>query len=470
MSKTIWLPQPRQEIFMRRAEDEALYGGAAGGGKSDALVIEALRQVEIPHYKGLILRKTYPQLTELIDKSLRYYKAAYPTARYNDSKHTWTFPSGAKIIFGSMNHSKDKLNYQGQAYDFIGFDELTHFTYDEYIYLVSRNRPNGPGTRCYIRATANPGGVGHGWVKERFVTAAEPGKTFWAEVSYNDPDLGPVTKYRSRVFIPAKVYDNKELLKNDPTYLARLASMPEAEKAALLDGNWDSYSGQFFSEWRDDPEHYLDRRWTHVVEPFDISSANVRIYRSYDFGFDHPFSVGWWAVTPDDTIYRIMEWYGSNGTPNKGLEMVPDEQFREIARIEKEHPWLRGRSIQGVADPSIWDGSRGKSVAESAEDHHIYFEPGINDRIPGWMQCHYRLQFNEAGYSRMYVFKNCKDFIRTIPALVFSNTKIEDLDTDGEDHAADEFRYFCMSRPVSPRMPVKIPSYKHVADPLDLLK
>lgn len=472
MSKhnVIWTPQPRQEIFMRRGEDEALYGGAAGGGKSDALVIEALRQVDIPHYKGLILRKTYPQLTELIDKSQRYYKAAYPGARYNDSKHTWTFPSGAKIIFGSMNHSKDKLNYQGQAYDFIGFDELTHFTYDEYIYLVSRNRPNGPGTRCYIRATANPGGVGHGWVKERFVTAAKPGTTFWSQVTYNDPDLGTITKYRSRVFIPARVFDNRELLKNDPTYLARLASMPEAERAALLDGNWDSYSGQFFSEWRDDPDHYLDRRWTHVVEPFDIASANVRIYRSYDFGYEHPFSVGWWAVTPDGTFYRIMEWYGSNGTPNKGLEMVPDDQFREIAQIEREHPWLRGREIHGVADPSIWDGSRGKSVAETAEDHHIYFEPGINDRIPGWMQCHYRLQFNEAGYSRMYVFKNCHDFIRTIPNLVYSQTKIEDLDTAGEDHAADEWRYFCMCHPISPRMPVKAPEFKHIADPLDLLK
>lgn len=470
MNNAIWTPQPRQEAFMRRAEDEVLYGGAAGGGKSDALVIEALRQVHIPHYKGLILRKTYPQLTELIDKSQRYYKVAYPAARYNESKHTWTFPSGAKIIFGSMNHSKDKLNYQGKAYDFIAFDELTHFTYDEYIYLVSRNRPNGPGTRCYIRSTANPGGVGHGWVKARFIDAGEPEKTIWERVTYDDPEGGRISKWRSRVFVPAKVWDNRALLANDPSYITNLASLPEAERAALLDGSWDSYSGQFFSEWRNDPEHYLDRRWTHVVEPFDIQSANVRIYRSYDFGYERPFSVGWWAVTPDDTVYRIMEWYGSNGTPNQGLEMVPDEQFREIARIEREHPWLRGRQIYGVADPSIWDGSRGKSVAESAEDHQIYFEPGINDRIAGWMQCHYRLQFNEAGYARLYVFKNCKDFIRTIPALVYSETHFEDLDTNGEDHQADEFRYFCMTRPVAPRVPIKPAGFKVISDPLDILK
>lgn len=147
---TVWSPQPKQALFMARPEYEALYGGAAGGGKSDALVIEALRQVGVPHYKGLILRKTFPQLAELIDKSLNYYPRAFPGARYNASAHTWTFPSGAKILFGSMQYTKDRTRYQGQAYDFIAFDELTHFTWEEYSYLFSRNRPNGPGTRVYI--------------------------------------------------------------------------------------------------------------------------------------------------------------------------------------------------------------------------------------------------------------------------------------------------------------------------------
>ena len=166
----IWRPQPQQIIFQQRPEYEALYGGAAGGGKSDALLAEALRQVHISHYRAIIFRKTFPQLSELIDRSREIYSAAFPGATYNSTGHFWQFPSGAKIYFGAMQHTKDRTNYQGKRYDFIDFDELTHFTWDEYSYLFSRNRPNGPGTRCYIRAQANPGGIGHGWVKERFIS------------------------------------------------------------------------------------------------------------------------------------------------------------------------------------------------------------------------------------------------------------------------------------------------------------
>lgn len=145
MANVIWTPQPRQAALMARFEDEALYGGAAGGGKSDCALAEALRQVEIPHYRGLILRKTFPQLTELMDRSTEIYRRAYKKARFNESKHVWTFPSGAKIFFGSMQYTKDRTNYQGKRYDFIDFDELTQFLWEEYSYLFSRNRPNGAG-------------------------------------------------------------------------------------------------------------------------------------------------------------------------------------------------------------------------------------------------------------------------------------------------------------------------------------
>ena len=322
-NKIIWKPQPRQAALMRRWEDEALYGGAAGGGKSDCALAEALRQIEIPHYRGLILRKTYPQLSELIDRSGELYKSAIKGAKYNDSKHYWLFPSGAKIYFGSMQHTKDRVNYQGKRYDFIDFDELTQFTWDEYSYLFSRNRPNGPGTRCYMRAQANPGGIGHGWVKERFITPAPPMTTIWEDFKIRFPDGHEELRRRSRVFVPSTVFDNQILMNNDPDYLTRLAALPEAERNALLYGDWNSFSGQVFIEWRNDPDHYHDRINTHVIAPFKVPQE-WKIWCSMDWGFRKPFSVGWYAVDYEKRIYRIREYYGSkNDMPNVGAEMEP---------------------------------------------------------------------------------------------------------------------------------------------------
>lgn len=450
---------------MERPEYECLYGGAAGGGKSDALIAEALRQVEIPHYKGLILRKTFPQLSELIDKSLSLYPKAYPGAKYNSTAHTWTFPSGAKIIFGSLNHTQDKINYQGKAYDFIGFDELTHFTLEEYMYLYSRNRPNGPGTRVYIRATTNPGGIGPGWVKERFITPAPPMTTIQTEVEVARPDGSRALMKRSRVFVPATVFDNKKLLENDPNYLANLAMMPEAEKNALLYGSWDSFDGQVFTEWKNDPAHYDDQRFTHVIRPFSIPK-DWKIYRGFDFGYAKPFSVGWYAVDHEGRIYRIKEFYGCTGTPNVGVRYEPAKIAGEIKQAEQDDPMLRGRKIIGIADPSIFDESRGESVARMMERQGVYWEPGDNTRIAGKMQYHYRLAFDKEGIPMFYTFSTCKHFIRTIPVLVYDQRHVEDVDSSQEDHIYDECRYVFMEHPISPRQ--NEPPVQELFDPLEL--
>jgi len=421
-----------------------------GGGKSDALVIEALRQVEIPHYKGLILRKTYPQLAELIDKSLNYYPRAFPKARYNASSHTWRFPSGAKIIFGSMQHTKDRINYQGQAYDFIGFDELTHFTYEEYSYLFSRNRPNGPGTRVYIRATANPGGVGHAFVKERFITPAPPMTPIAEDVTWTMPDGKVETRRRTRIFVPSFVWDNAALLQNDPEYVARLASMPEAERNALLYGDWNTFSGQVFTEWRNDPAHYEDRLWTHVIKPFKIPK-DWAIWCGLDWGYSRPFSVGWYAVDHERRMYRIREYYGCTGTPNVGLQMEPSEVARKIREIEADDPNLKNRKIYRVGDPAIWGSDGTESIGALMERQRVYFEKGDHARIDGKMQVHHRLAFDDDGIPMLYVFDTCKHFIRTVPNLVYDESNVEDIDTDGEDHIYDELRYVCMKNPIAPR-------------------
>ena len=464
--QTIWRPQPRQALFLSRPEYEALYGGAAGGGKSDALVVEALRQVHIPHYKGLILRKTFPQLGELIDKSRKYYPAAFPGARYHESRHQWTFPSGAKILFGSLQYTEDRTKYQGQAYDFIAFDELTHFTFEEYSYLFSRNRPNGPGTRVYIRSTANPGGVGHGWVKDRFVSAGPPMVPIDEEIRWRDPEGTVRTRTRQRIFIPSTVWDNRALLANDPDYVARLAALPDAERRALLYGDWNAFSGQVFREWRDDPARYGDGIRTHVIDPFPIPE-DWGIWCGLDWGYARPFSVGWFAVDRERRLYHIRELYGWDGTPNRGIMAEPARVARQIRAVEAEDPNLRGRTIRRVGDPAIWGTQGGESIGAMLERERVFFEKGDNARLDGKMQVHHRLAFDGGGRPMLYVFRTCRHFLRTVPGLVYGGTDPEDVDTDGEDHIYDMLRYICMRNPMPPRRPpLRLPPPGE--DPLDL--
>jgi len=469
MANIIWEPQKKQREFLKRREYECLYGGAAGGGKSEAAVMLPMYWVHIPHFRALILRKTYPQLTELIDKSRSYYPRLFPGAKYNSTSHRWTFPSGATVAFGSMHNPQDMESYRGRQFDLIIFDELTHFTWAEYSFMFSRNRPSGPGTFVGIRATTNPGGIGHSWVKDRFITCAPPMTPVSEEVTVRTPDGREEKKTRTRIFVPATVFDNGKLLENDENYLANLAMLPDAQRNAQLYGSWDSFDGQVFSEWVNDPKHYEDRVFTHVVSPFRIPK-HWRIWRGFDFGFARPYSVGWYAADEEGRLFRVCELYGCTGTPNEGTRESPDQIAANIRRIESENELLKGREITGVADPSIFDESRGESVAVMMARHpnYVYFHHGDNTRLPGKMQYHYRLQFRADGRPMLQVFSTCVHFIRTIPSLTYDTRIVEDINTSQEVHIYDECRYVLMENPISPEKQEK--AKKYTEDPLDLRK
>jgi hypothetical protein len=247
-------------------------------------------------------------------------------------------------------------------------------------------------------------------------------------------------------------------MESQPDYIKQLEALPPKLRKAWLEGDWDVYEGQFFEDFVDRPEQYASRQWTHVIEPFDIPEG-WKIYRSFDWGYNKPFSCMWFAVDYDGVVYHILELYGCTKTPNEGVKWTPPQVFAEIHRIETEHRWLKGKRIQGIADPAIWDAETGESVAETAAKHQVYFTPGDHKRIPGWLQCHYYLAFDENGFPMFYVFNNCKHFIRTIPSLQYDEHKPEDVDTDGEDHIADSWRYFLMSRPIKPRVASKPDEY-----------
>ena len=388
-------------------------------------------------------------------------------ASYNDSKKNITFPNGSRILFRYCDTEKDADRFQGTEVDALFIDEATQQSEEKFKKLSACVRGvNDFPKRVYL--PCNPGGEGHAWVKRLFI----------------DRKYEANEKPEEYAFIKSLVTDNKVLMESQPDYIEQLEALPPRLRKMWLEGCWDFYDGQFFEDFRTEPDpvkceeagittdEAKERgRWTHVITPFDMSAGERRswkIYRSYDFGYAKPFSCAWWAIDHDGTMYRIMELYGCTQNPDEGVKWTPDQQFERIAQIEREHPWFKGRQIEGIADPAIWDASRGESIADTADKYGVYFTPGDHERLAGWMQCHYRLQFDENGYARCYIFDNCKGFIRTIPLLMYDEHKPEDLDTKMEDHIADEWRYMCMSRPVTPLKPVE--QKVILSDPLDQFK
>ena len=431
--KKLRMPKPNEKQILALKDQHRYvgYGGARGGGESwFVLWKDTLLCLKYPGLKILITRKTYREL--LNNHIVPLCGMLDGIAGYNKTEKCFTFPNGSMIWFGYCAGDEDLGQYQGAEYDVWFADEAGQFR-EEWLTQIDAcvRGVNGFPKRTYF--TLNPGGPGHGYFKRLFID-----KRYTADEHPEDYS-----------FIQALCTDNLALMESQPEYMRSLQKLPPKLREAWLYGRWDVYEGQFFEDFCDRPEHYMDRQWSHVIEPFEIP-GDWKIYRSFDWGYNKPFSCGWWAVDYDGVVYRILELYGCTETPNEGVKWTPPQVFREIARIEREHRWLMGKKIIGIADPAIWDAETGESIADAAAKFGVYFTPGDHKRLPGWMQVHYRLQFDGNGFPRMYVFRNCKAFIRTLPLLQYDEHKPEDLDTDGEDHVADEVRYFCMARPIQP--------------------
>jgi hypothetical protein len=455
-----------QTEFLSRGEFEVLFGGAAGPGKTDCLVAGMLRDIENPRYKGLLLRRTFPQLQEIIDRCWRLYPALGGVFRATEKR--WAFPSGATIDLGHMQHEQDRHNYQGKEYVRIGFDELTQFMESQYTYLFSRARSTDPTLQAQVLSTTNPGGIGHYWVRDRFVTVTDHGRTHF------DPKTG-----LSRVFIPATIEDNPTLFLNDPGYLARLEALPEVERMRLRHGIWDAFEGQVFPE--------LSQR-LHGCEDFDIPPEWER-FCVLDWGFSKPFSVGWYALDYDGVLYRYREWYGCKRETEgdaQGADVGLKTQAWEVAKgiLDRE----RGERIRmRIADPSIWhprpEGRRkeshGVTIHEDMVSQGVYFLKADNDRLHGKQQVHKRLkvqtEVDESGeitseYPMFKVLNSCKGFWRTFPQLREDPRNPEDVDTDQEDHIYDEVRYMCMARPIVPKRAVRVPAGSFQAERQRLMR
>jgi hypothetical protein len=439
--EVVWSPQPKQKIFLSRCEFEVLYGGAAGGGKSDAILIDALRQIKHKNYRGIILRKTYPQLTELIDRALELYRIICPSVRFNDSKHLFTFPSGSKIYFASMQHTKDKTNYQGKQFQFIGFDELTHFIEEEYMYLISRCRARAAGLRCYVRGTANPGGIGHGFVKDRFIDKGA------FNVTNEFYEYKGKVMLRDRVFIPASLFDNDKLLENDPNYLANLMMLPEKDRNSLLEGSWEEYEGQYYPEFRKN---------THVIFPFEIPKDWIK-FRSLDYGLDMT-ACYWWAVDTFGRCYIYRELYRSGLSLSQAAKKI-----NELTMDNEEISYT-------VCSPDLWNRRQesGESGSEIMRKNGLMNMIKANDnRVPGWRNLREYFMIYDDGIRnlpRFIVFQNCVNLIRCLPLLQHDEKNVEDVANIPHEitHAPESVRYGIMSRPrISVVAKNRLPQWKH---------
>ena len=405
-----------QTDFLAAPEIDVLYGGAAGGGKSYAMLVDPLRYAHRAAHRALILRRSMPELRELIDKSRELYPQAFHGCKFREVEKLWNFPSGAKVEFGFLERDADVYRYQGQAYSWIGFDEITHLpTEFAWNYLASRLRTTDSEITPYLRCTANPGGVGAHWVKKRYISPAPPNESF-------DGNDG-----LSRKFIPARLDDNP-YLSEDGRYEQMLKALPDVQRRQLLEGNWEITEGAAFTEF--DPN-------IHVVIPFEIPIGWERI-KGIDYGYASESACVWGAVDPTDgTLIIYRELYQKNLT---GVDLA-----QVITNMEVYDPY----SVQGVLDTAAWarTGTTGPTVGETLQRAGHKLRRADKNRIQGKIQIHEYLRVQQSRRPRLQIFNTCPNLIRELTGIPLDKSNPEDVDTHAPDHAYDALRYLIMSRP-----------------------
>lgn len=437
----IFEPNPGpQTDFLAATEQEALYGGAAGGGKSYAMVADPVRYLARPNARMLLVRRSTEELRELISVSKQLYPRAIPGIKFMERDKTWVSPNGSTLWMSYLDRDDDVSRYQGQAFNWIGFDELTQWpTPYAWNYMRSRLRSaHAKELGLYMRATTNPGGPGHAWVKKMFIDPAPHGQAFWA----TNPDTGETITWPKghsrageplfkRKFIPATLFDNP-FLSDDGMYEANLLSLPEHQRRQLLEGDWDINEGAAFPEFS---------RQHHVVEPFEIPSSWPR-FRACDYGYGSYTGVVWIAVAPDEQLIVYREMYVSKVLATDLADLILEAESEEKIRY-------------GVLDSSLWHkrGDTGPSLAEQMIVKGCRWRPADRSkgsRVAGKNEMHRRLQVDEFTQEpRMVIFNTCNNLIAQLPSIPLDKNNPEDVDTNAEDHLYDALRYGIMTRPRS---------------------
>lgn len=437
--KIIWQPfDGVQTEFLSSDEDEVLFAGGRGSGKSDCLIVDLLRFCNNKSFRALVIRRTMPELRELMGRAKDLYYQAFPGVKWNQQEKMFTFPSGATVEFGYCDTVDDAERYRGQQYTWLGIDELSQYDSPEiYNKLKGSLRTTDKSIKIYVRATSNPTGKGRWWVKEYFIDNSPPGVPFYLE--YDTP-IGRMQI--SRKWFNSTVMDNPAILKNNPQYLATLASLPEALRKQWLEGSWEAIEGMAFPEFQTN---------SHVIEPFKIPSSWLK-FRGCDWGFSSKAVCLWLAADFDNNLYVYREFVANGPAKQNAKVQAPKltaDLFAQTVKLREAEELVK----YGVMDASTWahKGDSGPSIAEEMILNGCLWRP--SDRSPGSrkaavMKMHQLLKFDEVtGKPKIQIFNTCKELIRCLGSLPLDENDIEDVDTTADDHAWDALMYAIMSRP-----------------------